>query len=127
VTRSERLIALVAELRAAAPAEVPTRVLAERLQVSERTVQRDLAALAHDGLPLRMSRGGCAIGADPPWRAVTGTASLARPVRDTITDAVRARRVVRIAYADQAGERTRRDVEAHGLVIAPYGEYLVGW
>ncbi len=25
------------------------------------------------------------------------------------------------------GARSFRDVEAHGLVIAPYGEYLVGW
>ncbi|MDX6428880.1 MAG: hypothetical protein QOE54_1246, partial [Streptosporangiaceae bacterium] len=39
VTRSERLLALVAELRAAAPARLQTRALAERLRVSERTVQ----------------------------------------------------------------------------------------
>ncbi|MCW2887223.1 MAG: hypothetical protein JWL58_4085 [Streptosporangiaceae bacterium] len=127
VTRSERLLALVAELRAAAPARLQTRALAERLRVSERTVQRDLTTLARDGLPVRITRGGWALGAEPPAPAVTGTASLAQPVRDTIAHAVRARRVVRISYLDQAGERTRRNVEAHGLVIAPYGEYLVGW
>jgi hypothetical protein len=127
VTRSERLLALVAELRAAAPTGVLTRVLAERLQVSERTVRRDLTVLARDGLPLRTTRSGCALVPDPAPPVVTGTASLARPVRDTIAHAVRARSVVRIAYVDQAGERTRRDVEAHGLVIAPYREYLVGW
>jgi biotin operon repressor len=127
VTRSERLLALVAELRAAAPARVATRTLAELLRVSERTVQRDLTALARDGLPVRTTRDGYTIAAGPPPPAVTGTASLARPIRDTIAHAVRIRRVVRIAYVDQAGERTRRDVEAHGLVTAPYGEYLVGW
>lgn len=66
MTRSDRLLGLVAELRAAAPARLQTRTLAERLQVSERTVQRDLKTLARDGLPVRMTRGGYALGTEPP-------------------------------------------------------------
>lgn len=185
VTRTDRLLALVAELRTAAPAPLRAGALAERLAVSERTVQRDIAVLARSGLPVRLERGAqggyaveaesgagtvgltvseaaaaavalenlpaevvpaaarsalsklyAALEAGPPGPGSgpgtrTGVAaeisSVASPVRHTVDTAVRAHRVVRIDYRDQSGERTTRDVEAHGLVVAPYGEYLTGW
>jgi biotin operon repressor len=137
VTRDERLLVLAAQLRAAAPAPLRARALAERLAVSERTVQRDIAALARSGLPVRRDdSGGYAV--RPAGRAdndITGTDGTdgaedmtgAGGVAGTLAAAVRARKIVQIAYVDQAGEQTYRDVEAHGLVLAPYGDYLVGW
>ncbi|WP_030168634.1 helix-turn-helix transcriptional regulator [Spirillospora albida] len=126
--RVDRLLALVAELRAAAPRAVDPRACAERLGVSERTVRRDLELLTHGGLPVEAERGRGYLLREQDAPPVLGeVASLMGPVRDTLAAAVRSRRVVRLAYTDQAGTRSYRDVEAHGLVIAPYGEYLVGW
>jgi predicted DNA-binding transcriptional regulator YafY len=128
VTRDERLLVLAAELRAAAPASLRARALAERLAVSERTVQRDIAVLARSGLPVRRDEsGGYTVQAVRPKGRAGPVAVSAGGVLDTLTEAVRERRIVRIAYVDQAGDQTRRDVEAHGLVLAPYGDYLVGW
>jgi predicted DNA-binding transcriptional regulator YafY len=128
MTRGDRLLTLVAELRAAAPDPVPAGALARRLGVSVSTVRRDLELLARGGLPLRFARGRGYVLAEPPDPPVPSeAASLVGPVRRALAEAVRARRVVRIDYTDQAGLRSRRDVEAHGLVVAPYGEYLVGW
>ncbi|WP_433479475.1 helix-turn-helix transcriptional regulator [Spirillospora sp. CA-142024] len=126
--RVDRLLALVAELRAASPEPLDPAVLAARLGVSERTVRRDLDLLAHGGLPVRADKGrGYALTEPPEPEPLSEAGSLMGPVHDTLAEAVRARRVVRLAYTDQAGARSFRDVEAHGLVVAPYGEYLVGW
>ncbi|MFE9099578.1 helix-turn-helix transcriptional regulator [Actinomadura geliboluensis] len=126
--RVDRLLALVAELRAAAPEPLDPAVLAARLEVSERTVRRDLELLAHGGLPVRAGRGrGYALPAAPEPAPLGEAGSLTGPVRGTLAEAVRTRRVVRLAYTGRSGARSFRDVEAHGLVIAPYGEYLVGW
>lgn len=127
VTHAERLLALVAELRAVAPAPVTAGALAELLGVGESSVVTDLGELARAGLPVVERHGGYALVARPPDPAVTGTASLTEPVRRTIADAVRARRIVRIAYLDHADQRTRRDVEPHGLVTASHGEFFIGW
>src|SRR5690606_37352602 len=88
---------------------------------------RDLELLEHGGLPVRRRGRGYALPRDPEPAPLGEAASLTGPVRDTLAEAVRTRRVVRLAYTDRAGTRSFRDVEAHGLVIAPYGEYLVGW
>lgn len=126
--RVDRLLALVAELRAAAPEPLEPKALAARLGVSERTVRRDLELLVHGGLPVRTDRGqGYVLTPDPAPPALSEAASLTGPLRDTLSEAVRTRRIVRLAYDDQSGNRTFRDVEAHGLVTAPYAEYLVGW
>lgn len=128
MTRADRLLTLVADLRAAAPEPVPAGELAERLAVSESTIRRDLTLLARGGLPLRFERGrGYALARPATHRPPTEAESLIGPVREALAEAVRARRIIRLDYTGQSGDRTRRDVEAHGLVIAPYGEYLVGW
>ncbi|HEX2313063.1 MAG TPA: WYL domain-containing protein [Thermomonospora sp.] len=127
MTRGERLLALVAELRRSS-GPVPAAELARRVRVSASTVRRDLGVLARAGLPLRFERGqGYAVD-QPPRRPVPPPlASLVAPVPETLADAVRARRVVRVDYRGASGRRTRRDVEAHGLVTSPYGQYLMGW
>lgn len=52
MNRTERLYALVEELRARAPRPVPTETLAERFEVSVRTIMRDLHALQESGVPI---------------------------------------------------------------------------
>ncbi|MBO2454121.1 WYL domain-containing protein [Actinomadura barringtoniae] len=128
MNRADRLLALTAELRAAAPEPLPADELAARLQVSARTVRRDLELLIHGGLPVLHERGhGYVLPPPDPPEPLSEAASLVGPVRDTLAAAVRGRRIVRMVYTDQAGVRTCRDVEAHGLVSAPQAEYLVGW
>jgi predicted DNA-binding transcriptional regulator YafY len=66
VNRTDRLYALVEELRAAAPGHRSTTWLAERFEVSGRTIERDLAALQQAGVPIYATpgrRGGYAIDA----------------------------------------------------------------
>jgi len=57
MTRTDRLYALVEELRAAAPRPRTVAALADRLTVSERTIQRDLQALMAAGVPVRNEAG----------------------------------------------------------------------
>ncbi|MEV0150062.1 MULTISPECIES: WYL domain-containing protein [unclassified Nonomuraea] len=57
MNRTERLYALVEELRAAAPRPRTVGWLAERYGVARRTVQRDLQALMETGVPVRMEAG----------------------------------------------------------------------
>ncbi|MFI0352019.1 helix-turn-helix transcriptional regulator [Actinomadura sp. 9N407] len=126
--RVDRLLALVCELRAAAPEPLTADDLAARLRVSGRTVRRDLEMLVHGGLPVRLERGrGYVLPPAPEPPPMSEAASLMGPVHDTLAEAVRTRRAVRFAYTDRSGTRSFRDVEAHGLVVAPYAEYLVGW
>ena len=55
--RSDRLYALVEELRARAPRVVPRNELAERLEVSPRTIERDILTLQQAGVPIWTQRG----------------------------------------------------------------------
>jgi predicted DNA-binding transcriptional regulator YafY len=52
VNRTERLYALVEQLRATAPRAVTSRQIAERFEVSVRTIERDLSALQQAGVPI---------------------------------------------------------------------------
>ncbi|SMH45165.1 HTH domain-containing protein [Rathayibacter oskolensis] len=52
MTRTDRLYALVEELRAVAPRPRSARWLAERFGVSSRTIERDLSALQQSGVPI---------------------------------------------------------------------------
>jgi predicted DNA-binding transcriptional regulator YafY len=57
VGRSDRLYALVEELRARSPRLVPRQELAERLEVSARTIERDILTLQQAGVPIWTQRG----------------------------------------------------------------------
>ncbi len=64
VNRTDRLYALVEELRGVAPGSRSSRWLAERFEVSGRTIERDLSALQQAGVPIYATpgrRGGYAI------------------------------------------------------------------
>ncbi|MCE7011197.1 YafY family transcriptional regulator [Kibdelosporangium philippinense] len=57
MNRTDRQFALVEELRVAAPEPRAARWLADRLNVSIRTIERDLAALQQSGIPVYGDRG----------------------------------------------------------------------
>ena len=57
VNRTDRLYALVEELRAVAPATRSAAVLAARFEVSTRTIERDLSALQQAGVPVYATAG----------------------------------------------------------------------
>ena len=57
MTRTDRLYALVEELRAVAPRPRSARWLAEKFDVSSRTIERDLSALQQSGVPIWAEQG----------------------------------------------------------------------
>lgn len=57
MNRTERLYAIVEELRAAGPAGRSSARLAARFEVSTRTIKRDLAALQRSGVPIWAAEG----------------------------------------------------------------------
>jgi predicted DNA-binding transcriptional regulator YafY len=183
VNRTDRLYALVEELRAVAPRPRSARWLADRFEVSARTIERDIGALQQSGVPVWAEAGrsgGYCLDRDrtlPPvnftpgeamalavaLRHVAGSpfgpdgsaalrkvlavmrkddADAARdlaarvylvgetdppPVPVVITDALAARRVLRIGYADRHGVVTRRDIEPLGYVGVGGQWYLLAW
>jgi predicted DNA-binding transcriptional regulator YafY len=59
VNRTDRLYALVEELRAVAPRPRSARQLASRYEVSTRTIERDILALQESGVPIYAETGRC--------------------------------------------------------------------
>jgi predicted DNA-binding transcriptional regulator YafY len=59
MNRTDRLYALVEELRAVAPRPLSARQLAERYEVSTRTIERDILALQESGVPVYAETGRC--------------------------------------------------------------------
>ncbi len=57
MNRIDRLYALVEELRAAGPRGRTARQLAERFELSVRTIERDLSALGQAGVPIATKQG----------------------------------------------------------------------
>ncbi|MGW1888881.1 helix-turn-helix transcriptional regulator [Streptomyces sp. NPDC002004] len=189
MNRTDRLYALVEELRAASPRPRSVRRLAERFEVSTRTVERDLAALQQSGVPIyaepgrtggyvldkeqtlppltltpaeatALAAGLSALGDTPfaadahsalrkvlsvmPGRERAAAAELAGRVRllvpvagpprrpvpavpDPVREALAARRVLRLEYADVSGDVTGRDVEPLGFLGGDTHWYLVAW
>jgi predicted DNA-binding transcriptional regulator YafY len=184
VNRTDRLYALVEELRAVAPRPRSARWLAGRFEVSARTVERDISALQQSGVPIYAEPGraggytldkartlppvnltpgeavAMAIGLrlleGTPFRTTAGAAlrklvaamqaddaaaahALASRVHlvgggpvtpsvpPMVTDALSARRVLRIGYADRNGAVTCRDVEPLGYLGSSAHWYLLAW
>ena len=64
MNRTDRLYAIVEELRGRSPDWLSTTVLADRFEVSKRTIERDLSALQQAGVPIYATpgrRGGYAL------------------------------------------------------------------
>ena len=57
MNRTDRLYAIVEELRARAPRSLRASDLAERFEVSARTIERDVLALQEAGVPIWSQRG----------------------------------------------------------------------
>ncbi|RLK12149.1 putative DNA-binding transcriptional regulator YafY [Micromonospora sp. M71_S20] len=183
MNRTDRLYALVEELRAVSPRPRSARWLADRFEVSTRTIERDIGALQESGVPIWAEpgrTGGYALDRartlppvnltpveavamavalhrmrGTPFGAAAGTAlrklisvmpaadateahrlaarvhligdGPVTPVPAAVADAVRARRVLRIRYADRAGAGSLRDVEPLGYLGNPRHWYLLGW
>jgi predicted DNA-binding transcriptional regulator YafY len=100
MNRTDRLYALVEELRAVAPRPRTARQLADRFEVSVRTIERDLGALLQAGVPLYATPGpggGHAIDPGhtlPPVNFTSDEAAalaiaLARPGRSPLAGALR--------------------------------------
>ncbi|GGK82426.1 transcriptional regulator [Sphaerisporangium melleum] len=79
MNRTDRLYALIEELRAISPRCRSARELGERLQVGVRTVERDIEALREAGVPVRAEDGGYALGepVTPSPLALTADEALA--------------------------------------------------
>lgn len=184
MNRTGRMYAIVEELRAVAPRPRSATWLADRFEVSRRTIERDIGALQQAEVPIwaepGRSGGYCldrartlppvnfspdeavavAVAfhgaAGTPFHSAGGTALrkllaamwdgdaaaaqdlasrvhlLGRdadvpPVPAVLTDAVSARRVLRLRYTDREGRFTIRDVEPVGYVGSTTAWYLLGW
>jgi predicted DNA-binding transcriptional regulator YafY len=117
MNRTDRLYALVEELRAVAPRPRSARQLAERYEVSTRTIERDILALQESGVPIYPEtgrRGGYAIDKTltlPPLNftaaeMVAIAVSLARQENTPFAAATRSalRKVLATASAAQTAE-----------------------
>ncbi|TDC84466.1 YafY family transcriptional regulator [Micromonospora sp. KC606] len=183
MNRTDRLYALVEELRAVSPRPRSARWLAGRFEVSVRTIERDIAALQAGGVPIWAEPGrtggyvvdrartlppvnltaGEAVAMALALRRLGGTpfaasgasalrkllavlpaadAAEARrlagrvhlvggepatPVPAAVADAVTARRVLRLRYADRVGADSVREVEPLGYLGNPTHWYLLAW
>jgi len=120
VNRTDRLYALVDELRAVAPRARTARHMAARFEVSVRTIERDLSALQQAGVPIYATPGpggGYAIDKDhtlPPVNFTSEEATalaiaLSRPRASPLAEALRSavRKVVAAMPATEA-EAARR-------------------
>ncbi len=138
VNRTDRLYALVEDLRASAPRPLSARQLAARYEVSARTIERDILALQESGVPVYAEpgrRGGYAIDKTMTLPPVNFTAAemvaiavaLARDERTPFAAATRSalRKVIAVASATQTAEaaqlidRVRLIGAGPDLAVAP--------
>ena len=111
MNRTDRLYALVEELRAGSPRSRTAKEMADRFEVSTRTIERDILALQEAGVPIRGAagrRGGYFI--DPQ-----GTLP---PINFTPAEAL----AIALALADEAGPFATAGRQARHKVLAAMGD-----
>src|SRR5690349_17792431 len=118
LTTSARLLRLLSALQA--PGNHSGPELAQRLEVSPRTVRSDIAALRDLGYAVESNpgiTGGYTLGAgsDLPPLLLDDEEAVAMAVG------------LRFVYRDAGGREERRDVEPYRLVFRAGRWYLVGW
>jgi predicted DNA-binding transcriptional regulator YafY len=131
MNRIERLYALVEELRAAGPRGRTARQLAERFELSVRTIERDLSALGQAGVPLATKQGRAggytldrSMSLPPlnftPREAAAVAVALTRSEHVLFTrDARSALRKIVAAMPGRALEEARATAEKVRLLVAP--------
>jgi predicted DNA-binding transcriptional regulator YafY len=130
VNRTDRLYALVEELRAVAPRARTAQQLADRFEVSVRTVQRDLGALMEAGVPLYATPGpGGGYAIDPAHtlppvnftsdEAAALAIALARRERSPLADALRSALRKVVAAMPQAEADAARRLTGRVHMMAP--------
>ena len=137
VNRTDRLYALVEDLRASAPRPRSARQLAARYEVSARTIERDILALQESGVPVYAEpgrRGGYAIDKAMTLPPVNFTAAemvaiavaLARDERTPFAAATRSalRKVIAVASAAQTAEAAQLIDRVRLIVAAQAGTKL---
>ena len=131
MNRTDRLYALVEELRAVAPRPRTARQLADRFEVSVRTIERDLGALMEAGVPLYARTGpGGGYALDKahtlppvnftPDEAIAVAVALARPASSPLATALgTALRKVVAAMPDEQATLAHRLAGRIALFEAP--------
>jgi predicted DNA-binding transcriptional regulator YafY len=130
--RTDRLYSLVEELRARAPRALSRTELAEFLEVTPRTIERDIMALQEAGVPIWSQRGrGGGYAIDPKWtlpplnfdatEALAVIAALATARALPFAEAGR-RAERKLLAAMNAGEATRAKELAGRLRLGQFGE-----
>lgn len=129
MNRTDRLYAIVEELRARAPRSLRAGDLAERFEVSPRTIERDVLALQEAGVPIwsqRGPRGGYALDPKrtlPPLNltaeeAVALATALAASGPMPFADAARSARL-KLAAVMATSEATQAEALAERIRVAP--------
>jgi len=137
VNRTDRLYAIVERLRAAAPRPRTAKELAERFEVSVRTIERDLCALQESGVPIWSTPGpGGGYSIDPtmtlppvnftPREALAIAIALSRAGPMPFADAARAaqHKVIAAMSTEAAGQA--RELADRVRLFLPGGDELRG-
>jgi predicted DNA-binding transcriptional regulator YafY len=124
MNRTDRLYAIVEELRARSPRAVSASKLAERFEVAVRTVERDLLALQEAGVPIYAEtgrRGGYVLDATRALPPINFNAAEAAAIAVALSSARAALTKIMAAMSDSDAEAAR-ELGARVLVFSDANE-----